>query len=65
MIAFMSGPALQGIVVASAGRGAAYAVHFVFGLIALAGLALLRPRPLAGCGESDWVGRGASDGRRA
>ena len=20
---------------------------------------------LAGCGESDWVGRGASDGRRA
>ena len=22
-------------------------------------------QPLAGCGESDWVGRDASDGRRA
>lgn len=48
MIAFMTGPALQGVVVATAGRGAAYGMHFVFGLIALVGLALLRPRPLDG-----------------
>ena len=46
MIAFMTGPGLQGVVVAFAGRGAAYAVHFVLGLIALCGLALLPRRPL-------------------
>ena len=48
MIAFMTGPALQGVVVATVGRGAAYGMHFAFGLIALVGLALLRPRPLDG-----------------
>ncbi len=48
MIAFMSGPALQGVIVATAGRGAAYAVHFGLGLFALGGLALLAPRPLEG-----------------
>ncbi len=48
MIAFMTGPAVQGLIVAFAGRASAYAVHAALGLASLAGLALLRPRPLEG-----------------
>ncbi len=48
MMAFMTGPALQGLVVAFAGRASPYAVHVGLGLISLGALALLRPRPLEG-----------------
>lgn len=48
MLAFMTGPALQGVIVAVAGPGSAYAVHAGLGLVSLVLLGLVRPRPLEG-----------------
>ncbi|MEO8602916.1 MAG: MFS transporter [bacterium] len=47
-LAFMSGPASGGLVIAESGIGAAYGVYGVLIMGSLLGLALLRPMPISG-----------------
>ncbi|MCG8555243.1 MAG: MFS transporter [Proteobacteria bacterium] len=51
MIAFMSGPALQGIVLAATDLATVYAVHAVLIAGAFTVLSFVRPRPLSGPGR--------------
>jgi MFS family permease len=47
-LAFVSGPALAGVVIAAAGVGAAYQLHACMIAVSIATLLALRPRPLEG-----------------
>lgn len=47
-LAFMSGPASGGLIIAELGIGAAYASYAVLIIGSLTGLALLRPQPISG-----------------